>query len=131
MVTGRRVLVIEDGPTTTHGGMGYGAGLLAARAAGASEIVDPRPHASGEIADAFDQYPHLHDVLPALGYSPGQLRALEQTIDRVECEAVVVGTPIDLSRVLEIEKPTVRAAYGYADAGDTSLSDVVLSKLPH
>ncbi len=128
-VAGKRVLVVEDGPTTTHGGMGYGAGLLAARAAGAAEIVDPRPHALGEIADAFQEYPHLHSILPALGYAGTQLEALEQTINSVDCDTVVVGTPIDLSRVVHIEKPTARASYRYADAGDTALSDVVLARL--
>ena len=130
LVEGKRVLVLEDGPTTTHGGMGYGAGLLAARAAGAAEIVDPRPYASGEIAEAFEHYPHLHDILPALGYGEEQLADLERTINSVDCDAVVVGTPIDLSRIVEIEKPTVRASYGYADAGDVALADVVLERLP-
>jgi len=128
-VAGKRVLVIEDGPTTTHGGMGYGAGLLAARAAGAAEIVDPRPYATGEIADAFERYPHLSDVLPALGYGEAQLEDLARTIDAVDCDAVVVGTPIDLSRVVRIDKPTVRATYRYADAGAVALADVVLGQL--
>lgn len=128
-VAGKRVLVIEDGPTTTHGGMGYGAGLLAARAAGAAEIVDPRPYATGEIAEAFEHYPHLHDVLPALGYGEAQLEDLERTIDAVDCDVVVVGTPIDLSRIVSITKPTVRATYGYADAGDVALADVVIERL--
>ena len=129
LVAGKRVLVLEDGPTTTHGGMGYGAGLLAARAAGAAEIVDPRPYAFGEIAEAFDNYPHLHDILPALGYGPEQLEDLQRTINSVDCDAVVVGTPIDLARIVKIDKPTVRASYGYADAGEVYLADVVLSQL--
>ncbi|MBT8488243.1 MAG: GTPase [Gemmatimonadetes bacterium] len=129
LVAGKRVLVVEDGPTTTHGGMGYGAGLLAAKAAGAAEIVDPRPYASGEIAEAFEHYPHLHDILPALGYGTEQLGDLEETINRVECDAVVVGTPIDLSRVVTIEKPAVRASYGYADAGDVALAERVVARL--
>jgi predicted GTPase len=128
-VAGRRVLVVEDGPTTTHGGMGFGAGLLAARAGGAAEIVDPRPYATGEIAEAFVKYPHLHDVLPAIGYSRDQLDDLELTINRVDCDAVVVGTPIDLSRVLRIDKPTVRASYRYEDAGAVSLAEIVLGRL--
>jgi predicted GTPase len=128
-VTGKRVLVVEDGPTTTHGGMAYGAGLLAARAAGAAQIVDPRPYATGEISQAFERYPHLRDVLPALGYGERQLEDLERTINRVECDAVVVGTPIDLSRVVTIDKPAVRASYGYADAGEASLAGVVLERL--
>ena len=128
-VRGKRVLVVEDGPTTTHGGMGYGAGLLAAQAAGAGEIVDPRPYASGEIAEAFEHYPHLHDVLPALGYGPEQLADLERTINSVECDAVVVGTPIDLSRIVTIDKPAVRASYGYADAGEVALAELVVGRL--
>jgi len=128
-VRGKRVLVVEDGPTTTHGGMGYGAGLLAARAAGAAEIVDPRPLATGEIAEVFEHHPHLHDVLPALGYGAGQLADLEETIRRVDCDAVVVGTPIDLSRVIEIDHPAVRAEYGYADGDGEALADVVRTRL--
>jgi predicted GTPase len=129
LVRGKRVLVVEDGPTTTHGGMAYGAGFLAAKEAGASAIVDPRPFASGEIAEAFEHYPHLQDVLPALGYGPGQLEDLERTIDRTDCDAVVVGTPIDLSRVVRIDKPVTRASYGYEDGGDVSLATVVLNRL--
>lgn len=128
-VTGKRVLVVEDGPTTTHGGMGYGAGWLAAREAGAGEIVDPRPFAVGEIAEVFERYPHLRNVLPALGYGPDQLRDLERTINAAECDVVVVGTPIDLTRIVEIRKPTVRATYEYADAGDVKLADAVLRRL--
>ncbi len=129
LVRGKRVLVVEDGPTTTHGGMAYGAGFLAAKDAGAAAIVDPRPFASGEIAEAFERYPHLRDVLPALGYGPDQLEDLQRTIDRADCDAVVVGTPIDLSRVVPIDKPVARASYGYEDGGDTPLSNVVLNRL--
>ena len=129
LVRGKRVLVVEDGPTTTHGGMAYGAGFLAAKDAGAAAIVDPRPFASGEIAEAFERYPHLRDVLPALGYGPDQLEDLQRTIDRADCDAVVVGTPIDLSRVVPIDKPVARASYGYEDGGDTALSNVVLNRL--
>jgi predicted GTPase len=129
LVRGKRVLVIEDGPTTTHGGMGYGAGFLAAKEAGAAEIVDPRPHATGEIAEAFENYPHLKDVLPALGYGEGQLRQLQETIAGVDCDTVVVGTPIDLSRVIEIRQPTVRVTYSYADAGEPHLAEVVRERL--
>ena len=129
LVRGQRVLVIEDGPTTTHGGMGFGAGLLAARAAGASEIVDPRLFATGEIAEAFAQNPHLRDVLPALGYGKAQLEDLERTISRAECDVVVVGTPIDLSRVLKIDQAVARVTYRYEDAAGTSLAEVVLGRL--
>jgi predicted GTPase len=110
--------------------MGYGAGLLAARAAGAAEIVDPRPWASGEIAEAFEHYPHLEEVLPALGYGDQQLEDLTETIRRVPADVVVVGTPIDLRRIITIDKPAVNATYGYADAGEIALSDTVLRLLP-
>ncbi len=128
-VRGKRVLAIEDGPTTTHGGMAYGAALLAARAAGAAEMIDPRPFARGEIAQAYADYPHLENVLPALGYGEAQLADLTETIARAECDVVVVGTPIDLSRVIRIDKPVVRATYGYADAGELRLADAVLERL--
>jgi predicted GTPase len=128
-VRGRRVLVVEDGPTTTHGGMGYGAGWLAARAGGAAEIVDPRPYVAGDIADTFKAYPHLHDILPALGYGPRQLEALEQTIRAVPCDVVVVGTPIDLSRVIRIEQKAVRVTYGYEDGSEPGLAELVLQRL--
>jgi predicted GTPase len=123
-VRGKRVLVVEDGPTTTHGGMAYGAGFLAARRAGA-EIVDPRPYARGEIAEAFARFPHLEKVLPALGYGAGQIAELEETIARVDCDVVVIGTPIDLTRVVRTAKPTVRALYGYADAGEPTLRAIL------
>jgi predicted GTPase len=127
-VRGQRVLVVEDGPTTTHGGMPYGAGFLAARRAGAT-IVDPRPFARGEIAAAFDAFPHLEAVLPALGYGERQIAELEETIARVDCDAVIIGTPIDLSRVIRIRQPTLRAEYRYADAGEPTLRQVVLQRL--
>ncbi|HUP25859.1 MAG TPA: GTPase, partial [Thermoanaerobaculia bacterium] len=123
-VRGKRALVVEDGPTTTHGGMGYGAGYLAASRAGAT-IVDPRPWARGEIAEAFARYPHLHDVLPALGYGNEQLADLAATIERVECDVVVVGTPIDLGHVIAVGKPMVRARYSYADASEPTLGELV------
>ncbi|MHC4848938.1 MAG: GTPase [Planctomycetota bacterium] len=112
-VKGKRVLVIEDGPTTTHGGMAYGAGTVAARAAGAAEFVDARPFAVGAIAKAFDKFPHLESIVPALGYSEEDVRELEQTIAAVDCDVVVVGTPIDLTRIVRIDKPTVRATYEF------------------
>ncbi len=124
-VRGKRVLVIEDGPTTTHGGMGYGAGYIAAKRGGAAEIVDPRPFVTGEIADAFQGYPHLKDVLPALGYGEQQLADLEATIERVDCDVVVIGTPIDLSRILTISKPSVRVTYGFEEKDGTVLADMI------
>jgi predicted GTPase len=122
---GRTVLVIEDGPTVTHGGMGFGAGVIAARRAGAAGFADPRPYAAGSLADTFAAYPHLTEVLPAMGYSAGQLADLEATIAATPCDAVVVGTPIDLSRLIRIEQPVVRVTYGSADAGSPTLADVV------
>jgi len=127
-VRGRRALVIEDGPTATHGGMGYGAGLVAARRAGAAAIVDPRPYAVGLIADAFRSYPHLRDVLPALGYGEREMRDLEETIERADCDVVVVGTPIDLSRVIRIRKPVVRVTYGFEEASKPGLSDILADR---
>lgn len=123
-VRGKRALVVEDGPTTTHGGMGYGAGWVAATQGGAAEIVDPRPFARGEIAEVFQDHPALHDILPAIGYSQGQLDDLQATIADTDCEVVVIGTPIDLTKVIRIDKPTVRARYRFADDG--SLGRAVL-----
>ncbi|MDT8434663.1 MAG: hypothetical protein RQ731_07915, partial [Anaerosomatales bacterium] len=124
-LAGKRVLVIEDGPTVTHGGMGFGAGVIAAQRAGAAELVDPRPYAAGSLAHTFAAYPHLTEVLPAMGYSAAQLADLEATIAATPCDAVVIGTPIDLSRLLTIDHPTVRVTYGSADAGSPTLADVV------
>jgi predicted GTPase len=118
----KRVLVVEDGPTTTHGGMGYGAGWIAARRAGAGTIVDPRPYAKGGIAEAFRKYPHLREVLPALGYGDAQLEDLRATIAAADADIVVIGTPIDLTRVVRIDKPTVRVTYGFREDGDAVLA---------
>jgi predicted GTPase len=120
-VRGRRAIVIDDGPTLTHGGMGYGAGYLAAVAAGASEIVDPRASAVGDIAAAFRQYPHIGKVLPALGYSQAQLDDLKVTINGSRAEIVVSGTPSDIARLIAIEKPVVRARYEFAEGGEPLL----------
>ncbi len=125
LISGRRVLVVEDGPTVTHGGMGYGAGLLAARRAGAAEIIDPRPFAEGQIAASFEKYTHLEDVLPALGYGEEQLADLAATIGRVDCDAVVIGTPIDLTRILEVKQPVVRVNYDYAPASGHGIAEVL------
>jgi predicted GTPase len=128
-VCGKRVLVIEDGPTVTHGGMRYGAGYLAARAAGASDIVDPRRSAVGHIAEAFRQYPHLEQVLPALGYSPAQLNDLEATINGSDADVVVSGTPSDLAHLIQIDKPIVRARYEFAEVGEAKLAHCLASFL--
>jgi predicted GTPase len=125
LIKGKRVLVIEDGPTLTHGGMAYGAGTLAARQGGAAEIVDPRPYAVESIAEAFRKYPSIGPILPAIGYSTRQLRHLETTIARVDCDTVVVATPIDLSRIVKIGRPHTRVAYELQELGTPNLEDVV------
>jgi len=107
----KRVLVIEDGPTTTHGGMPFGAGILAATEHGASEFVDPRPYAVGEIAETFEKYPDIGDLLPAMGYGDQQIKDLEETVNAVDCDLVLVATPIDLTRLIEIDKPSMRIGY--------------------
>jgi predicted GTPase len=128
-IRGKRVLVVEDGPTLTHGDMAYGAGLIAARAYGAGQIVDPRPFALGTIQEAFHRYPHIGPVLPAMGYSKTQTSDLEQTIDRVPCDLVLFATPIHLTRIVKIGKPTVRVRYDYKDHGSPSLEEVLLKRL--
>jgi len=124
MVEGRRVLVVEDGPTITHGGMAFGAGFVAVRDR-AAEIVDPRPGATTEIAAVYRRYPHIGPVLPAVGYGPAQRRELERTINQSDAEVVVAATPIDLAAVLKIDTPVVRARYDYADAGEPRLEGFV------
>lgn len=124
-IRGRRVLVIEDGPTLTHGGMAFGAGTLAARKYGAAERVDPRPYAVGSIRRAFEKHPHLGPVLPALGYGAEQIQELEETVRSVPCEAVVIGTPIDLRRVISIAQPSCRAAYDIEEIGRPTLEEVL------
>jgi predicted GTPase len=121
----RRVLVIEDGPTLTHGGMAFGAGTVAARQAGAAEIVDPRPFAVGTIRDTFAKYPHIGAVLPAMGYGDEQLRELEATIDAVECDVVVTGTPFDLGRLIHTRHPFRHARYEIREVGHPTLRDVI------
>lgn len=122
---GRPVLVVEDGPTLTHGGMPFGAGTVAAQHAGATHVVDPRPFAAGSIADVYTAYPHLGAVLPAMGYGNEQLADLQATIAASGCEVVVTGTPIDLARVIEIRQPVRRAAYELREVGDLTLREVL------
>ncbi len=122
---GERVLVIEDGPTITHGGMPYGAGTVAARAAGAVSI-DPRPYAVGSLVETFAKFPTIGNVLPAMGYSAEQLADLAATIDAADCTAVVVGTPMDLGRLVTTRHPMRRARYELRDAGEPTLAGVVL-----
>ena len=125
LITGRKVLVVEDGPTVTHGEMRFGAGTVIARKFGAREIVDPRPFAVGSIAETFQTYPAVGPVLPAMGYGDQQVRDLEATIDRVPCDVVVVGTPIDLSRLVKIHQPVVRVRYELQEIGQPDLSAVL------
>ena len=132
-VAGRRALVIEDGPTITHGGMPHGAGMAAALAAEVAEVVDPRPFASPSIRSSFEAHPHIGPVLPAVGYSREQLVDLERTINDTEADIVIAATPIDLAALVTTDKPIVRARYSYAEAGDPSLGAIVdgfLARLP-
>jgi len=125
LIRGKRVLAIEDGPTITHGGMPYGAAVIIAKNLGASEIVDPRPYAVGSIKEAYKKYPHLGALLPALGYGEKQVAELKETIDRIPCDVVVLGTPIDLRRVITIKQPTVRANYELKVLGPVSLEQIL------
>jgi predicted GTPase len=130
MVRGKRALVIEDGPTVTHGGMAFGAGLIAAEDNGAI-IVDPKSHAIGSIAETYTKFPHLKKVLPAMGYSQEQVEELEETINNTDCDVVVTGTPIDLRRILKVNKPIVRARYEMAEIGHPNLDDLLDEWLEH
>jgi predicted GTPase len=124
-VRGTRVIVVEDGPTITHGGMPVGAGYQAVQRLGDTEIVDPRPYAAPEIRAVYERYPHIGPVLPAMGYNAAQIDALRATIEAAPVDVVVAGTPIDLARVLDVPVPVVRAHYGYQDAGTPRLTDFV------
>lgn len=125
LICDARVLVVEDGPTLTHGGMAYGAGTLLARQLGARELVDPRPYATGSIREAFARYPHIGPVLPALGYGATQTAELEQTIRNVPCDAVLVASPIDLRRVIAISQPVCRASYELRETTQPDLAAVL------
>jgi predicted GTPase len=125
LIRGKRVLAIEDGPTITHGSMPYGAAVIIAKNLGASEIVDPRPYAVGSIKEAYKKYPHLGALLPALGYGEKQVAELKETIDRIPCDVVVLGTPIDLRRVITTKQPTVRAKYELKVLGPVSLEQIL------
>ncbi|MCW4053243.1 MAG: cyclic 2,3-diphosphoglycerate synthase [Candidatus Bathyarchaeota archaeon] len=125
LIKGKRVLVVEDGPTLTHGNMAYGAGVIAAKKLGAKELVDPRPYAVGSIAETYKKYTQLGTLLPAVGYGQEQVKELEETINRTPCDVVLIGTPIDLRRVLQINKPAVRAKYDLRELGTPTLEDVL------
>lgn len=124
-IRGKKVLVIEDGPTLTHGEMTYGAGTVAARKFGAAELIDPRPWAVGSIKDTFAKYNHLTNILPAMGYGEKQIRELEKTIDAIDCDLVIAATPIDLTRILKIKRPAVRVGYELQEIGSPTLQDVL------
>lgn len=119
------VLVVEDGPTVTHGGMGYGAGYVAATKFGAGDIVDPLPYAKGSIVGTFEKYDHLEDILPAMGYGDEQVKDLEDTINAVDCDVVVTGTPIDISRVVKVNKPIIRVGYDLQVIGKPDLKTIM------
>ena len=125
LIRGKRALVVEDGPTLTHGEMTYGAGVVAAEKFGASELVDPRPWVVGKIAETYEKYPEIGMLLPAMGYSDQQIKDLEKTVNAVDCDVVVIGTPIDLRRVIKIDKPAVRVKYDLQEIGKPDLEDVL------
>ncbi len=129
-IKGKKVLVVEDGPTLTHGEMAYGAGVIAARRFGASKLVDPRPYLVGSIQDTFDDYPGIGTVLPAMGYGEQQMKDLEETINATECDLVLLATPVDLTRLININKPNIRIRYGYKDNSAPTLADVIKERLP-
>jgi predicted GTPase len=129
-IAGRRVLVVEDGPTLTHGEMAFGAGIIAAQRLGASEIVSPKPFAVGSIAETFSRYPLVGPVLPAMGYSRKQIQDLEETINQCDCDLVLFATPIDLPKLVRIDKPTVRIRYEYQDHNAPTLESVLRRRLP-
>jgi predicted GTPase len=124
-IEGRRVLAVEDGPTLTHGEMTYGAAVLAAREGGAAALVDPRPFAVGSIAETFAAYPHVGALLPAMGYGRAQMEELRETISRSDADVVLIGTPIDLRRLIELDKPAMRVRYRLRERGEPTLADVL------
>ncbi|MBD0338954.1 MAG: GTPase, partial [Thermoleophilia bacterium] len=124
-VEGKRVLCVEDGPTLTHGEMAYGAAVLAAQAHGAAELVDPRPFAVGSIANTFQAYPHVGPLLPAMGYGREQMQELRETIERSDADVVLIGTPIDLRRLIDFGKPALRVSYRLEEVGEPTLADVL------
>ena len=127
-VAGKRVLAIEDGPTLTHGDMAYGAAVLAAKANGAAELVDPRPFAVGSIAKTLEEYPHVTELLPAMGYGRKQMDELKETIARSNAEVVLIGTPIDLRRVIDFDKPALRVTYRLQELGEPTLADLLAER---
>jgi predicted GTPase len=125
LIKGRRCLVVEDGPTLTHGHMKIGAGTIAARKYGAKELVDPRPFVVGKLKGTFETYPNIGTLLPAMGYGEEQIRDLEATIDKTDCDTVIIATPIDLNRIVKINKPTVMVGYDLQEIGKPDLAGVL------
>lgn len=125
LIQGRRVLVVEDGPTLTHGEMEYGAGMVAAWDLGAKEIVDPRPFTVNSISETFKKYPKIAKLLPAMGYGEEQMKDLQETINRTDCDSVIIGTPIDLGRILKINKPSTRVKYELQEIGQLTIEKVL------
>lgn len=125
IIKGKKVLVVEDGPTLTHGGMAYGAGVIAAQNLGAEELIDPRPYAVGSIKDTLDKYGHLSNLLPAMGYGRRQIEELEETINNSPAQVVIIGTPIDLRRIMEINKPAVRVSYDLEELNKPQLASLL------
>ena len=124
-IKNKKVLIVEDGPTLTHGGMAYGAGFVAAKKYGAGEIIDPRPYAAGSIKETYAKFDHMENVLPAMGYGDQQIKDLEETINKIDCDLIISGTPIDMTRVLQTKKPILRVEYYLQEIGQPSLEDVL------
>ncbi len=127
-IAGKRVLAVEDGPTLTHGEMTYGAAVLAAKQGGAAELVDPRPFAVGSIKETFSKYPHMTELLPAMGYGRKQMEELRETIERSDADLVLIGTPIDLRRVIELDKPSLRVTYRLQELGEPTLAELLAER---
>jgi predicted GTPase len=125
LIAGKRVLAVEDGPTLTHGEMAFGAGVVAAEKFGASELVDPRPFLKGTLVEVFEKYPDIGRLLPAMGYGEQQIKDLEATINSCDCDTVIIGTPIDLRRIINIKKPTTRVTYELQVIGKPDLAEIV------
>lgn len=125
MIKDKKALVIEDGPTLTHGGMSYGAGLVAARKFGVKQIVNPKPFAIGSIKGTYNKYPHIDSILPAMGYGSSQMEELENTINNIDCDVVISGTPIDITRIIKTKKPIIRVRYNLQEIGKPDLYDVL------
>jgi predicted GTPase len=128
VIKGKKVLVVEDGPTLTHGEMEYGAGTIAALNYGASEIVDPRPFTVKSITKTYEKYPNIGILLPAMGYGDDQMNDLQETINKTECDSVIIGTPIDLGRILKINKPSTRVMYDLQEIGGNTIESVLKEK---